>query len=203
MTFTEFQIGISLHVLQVLLKGRDAPASPAVISQEFLMHTWVNKYAWGQFEGKDEVSQNDGTGKSKIVQDPFLWMLRCSHVTMFLRRCTYASPLCREAADTHAANGIDIAVKELWQEIEGRKVCACFGVRICRADALQNSLQCVWLQGCCSALLLTWSFKKLDVAEIAWVRSYVLLDELFGLTQPSIFLQTQMIFKIFFLELDL
>lgn len=54
------------------VKGRDAPASPAVIQKGLLMQALVNKYNWGQFEGKGIVSQNDGTGKRNIIQNLFL-----------------------------------------------------------------------------------------------------------------------------------
>lgn len=50
------------------VKGRDAPA---VIRKELLVQAVVNKCNWGQFEGTG-VSQDDGTGKRKMMQDPFL-----------------------------------------------------------------------------------------------------------------------------------
>ncbi|XP_039243883.1 phosphatase and actin regulator 1 isoform X1 [Pipra filicauda] len=51
--------------------------------------------------------------------------------------------LCKGAADTHAVNGINIAVEQLCQEIEGRKLSPCFGIRICRPDVSYNCLQYV------------------------------------------------------------
>lgn len=54
------------------VKGRGAPA---VIQKDLLVQAVVNKFNWGQFEGIGIVSQNDGIGKRKMIQDPFLWML--------------------------------------------------------------------------------------------------------------------------------
>lgn len=51
------------------VKGRDAPA---VIQKHLLMQAVVNKFNWGQFEGTGVISQNDGTGKRKMIQDPFI-----------------------------------------------------------------------------------------------------------------------------------
>lgn len=43
--------------------------------QELLMQTSINRRDWGQFKGKGMISQNDGTRKRKMMQDPFLWVL--------------------------------------------------------------------------------------------------------------------------------
>lgn len=52
-----------------------------------------------------------------------LEMFSCYDVLVALHICI--TFLCQRAADIHAVNGINTAVKQLWQEIERRKEGVC------------------------------------------------------------------------------